>query len=417
MSKESLIAHLVKTGKTTTESWDELAKKHGLDTGETARNIWKRHKKRLEKIEKKTERANYIADLEARIESFEENIKLNTGLAILRVPKAPQTLAELEAWGLIDTSIWSIDRYVQNFWGNDNDPRWQVKAWLSKKSDAATFQEEFIKFLEEYEPSASPVKREFYGHEATGCLVINKQDAHLNKFDINGNNDIEIRFSQFMDALEKTLNQAYTACNLEKAIYIIGSDEFNSEWAGMTVKGTPQQNILSYQDSFKLICEHEVEAIQHLLKYSNEVEVIYIPGNHDEYVGFHLIHWLSGYFKTEPRLKIDISVDYTKCSKFGTTAIMMNHGDEMKPAKLAGIFPIEFKDEWSSCEYYYIFTGDKHHTLAQDFNGIEFHQIPALSHARSKWDSKKGHQNKAYLTSFLIEKENGLTNIIKQPIK
>ena len=57
-------------------------------------------------------------------------------------------------------------------------------------------------------------------------------------------------------------SQAVLSNNLENITYIIGSDEFNSEFTGMTTKGTPQTNTHTYQQSFEYICNHEV-----LMKY------------------------------------------------------------------------------------------------------------------------------------------------------
>jgi hypothetical protein len=94
---------------------------------------------------------------------------------------------------------------------------------------------------------------------------------------------------------------------------------------------------------------------------------------------------------------------------------MFNHGDAIKPAKLANMFPIEFKEEWSKCNNYYIFTGDKHHEVSIDFNGIKFYQLPALSGSKSLWDEKNGHTcSPAELTAFLIEEDQGMSAIYKQ---
>ncbi len=96
---------------------------------------------------------------------------------------------------------------------------------------------------------------------------------------------------------------------------------------------------------------------------------------------------------------------------------MFNHGDAIKPEKLASIFPMEFKNKWSLCDNFYIFTGDKHHELSKDFMGIKFYQLPALSRAKSSWDDKQGHTcSKAELTAFVIDQSDGMTDIIKQRI-
>jgi hypothetical protein len=215
--------------------------------------------------------------------------------------------------------------------------------------------------------------------------------------------------------VEIILNQASLSNNLTDIKYIIGSDEFNSEFTNSTTKGTPQQNILSYHDAFQAICDHEVSVINLLLQKGENVDVIFVAGNHDEYVGWHLASWLQTYFRSEERVFFDISPRYRKYVSYGTSALMFNHGDALKPAKLAGLFPMEFKTEWSEHDNFYIFTGDKHHEMSLDFNGIKFYQLPAFSTAKSSWDDKNGYTvTKGEVTGFLIDLQDGITNIFKQ---
>ncbi len=142
---------------------------------------------------------------------------------------------------------------------------------------------------------------------------------------------------------------------------------------------------------------------------------MYVAGNHDEFVGWHMVNWLQTYFRNTDRLTIDDSPKYRKYVSYGNSALMFNHGDAIKPAKLAGLFPIEYRDQWSFHHNFYIFTGDKHHEVSHDFNGIKFYQIPAFSNAKSLWDDKNGHtMSKGEVTAFLIDQAEGMTNIFKQ---
>ena len=183
----------------------------------------------------------------------------------------------------------------------------------------------------------------------------------MNKHDVDGNNNIAERGELIKKKINVIVGQAKLSNQVESIKYVIGSDEFNSEWTNATTKGTPQQNIKDYQASFEDICNHEIQMINMLLESANFVDVIYVPGNHDEYVGWHMIKWLEAYFRNEvedSRLTFDSSYSYRKYESFGRSAMMFNHGDAIKPAKLASIFPMEFRDEWSNYETYYIFTGD-----------------------------------------------------------
>lgn len=362
------------------------------------------------------ETANYIGELEDHIVKFSEDIKKRTGEIIINSKEEIKDLDDLIAKCKIDINVWEITKYVQNYWGNVQSPHYQVKAWLSRKNEEKLFQDNFISFLENYQPTHSKtITPKLNTRRLDGCLIINKQDSHLDKLDVGGDNNIEERFDRFIEKLEVILEQAFLTNKLTDIKYIIGSDEFNSEFTGATTKGTPQQNILSYHDSFQAICDHEITVIDTLLQKGANIDVIFVSGNHDEYVGWHLATWLKAYYKHEDRVFFDISPRYRKYTSYGSSAIMFNHGDVIKPAKLAHLFPIEFKNEWSDHENFYIFTGDKHHEMSLDFNGIKFYQLPAFSKAVSKWDDKNGYvASKGEITGFLLDYDDGITNIFKQ---
>lgn len=366
--------------------------------------------------EERAEASKYIDILEEAVVSYKEEIEKKTAEIVYNSKDEIRTLEELIEKCNIDTSVWEVTRYVQNYWGNNKSPYWQVKAWLSRKKEAEIVQNEFVNFLQTYERKAGKIEVEKSNTLGSyGCLVINKQDAHYNKLDVYGDNDIYKRTGNVLEKIEIILKQASLSNNLDTIYYIVGSDEFNSEFTGTTTKGTPQQNILPYHEAFQRICDHEVMVIESLTSTGATVNVIYVPGNHDEYVGWHLIKWLEVYFRDEFSITFENSPSYRKYISFGNSAIMLNHGDVVKPSKLAAVFPIEFKNEWSYHDHFYIFTGDKHHELSQDFNGIKFYQIPAFSNAKSQWDDKNGYTtSKAEVTAFLIDVSNGMTNIFKQ---
>lgn len=370
------------------------------------------------------ESATYIAELEDVITSFEEDLKNQKASLTANFRDQIKTLDELVTKCKIDTKIWNIDKYIQNAWGSAEEPHWQVKAWLSRKSSSeiqkSTFQKNFINFLETYKPlflvaqapSFLPNQR-----APEACLIINKQDEHANKYDIGGENNIDKRFNNTYNKLELLLRQADIANEITEIYYVIGSDQFNSEWTGATTRGTKQENLLPYQEGFTKICEYELKMIGLLQAFCNKLNIIFVSGNHDEYVGWHLATWLQAFFRDNPKINFDTSSRYRKYVKYGKNAVMFNHGDAIKPEKLASMFPIEFKDRWSLCENYYIFTGDKHHEISKDLGGIKFYQLPALSKAKSLWDDKMGHTcSKAEFTAFVIDKNAGVTAILKQPI-
>ena len=347
---------------------------------------------------------------------IEENIHENTRELLFDSDCEIKTLDELVHKCNIDTKEWEITKYIQNYWGNSEHPHWQVKAWLGKKSTEQVFQDRFVDFLSSYSPTPLHIKEPDHSDKPGGCLLINKQDAHFNRADYNGiDNNIEDRFFNVYEKTRTILKQASLSNDIERIVYVLGSDAFNSEFTNSTTKGTPQENILSYHEAFTQVCNHEIDMIRTMLGYSLFVDVVFVPGNHDEYAGWHLVSWLNVYFKDIDRVTFEISPKYRKYVGYGRSAMMFNHGDTIKPERLVTIFPIEFKDEWSSFDYFYIFTGDKHVAVSQDFNGIEFYRLSALSTVSSKWEDKNGYLGRRpCVTAFLIDEDEGMTNIFKQ---
>ena len=293
-----------------------------------------------------------------------------------------------------------------------------ISVQFKRKEENTNYKEHFVEFLKTFIPKKETIESHIaFDNKTEACLVVNIQDFHTNKYDIYGDNNIHKRLTIVEKKLQKVLINSVCVNNLAKIVYIVGSDIFNSEFTDMTTKGTPQQNISSYQEAFKTVSQHQIDIIEMLLSYSREVEIIYCPGNHDEFVGWHLVNWLQSYFRNQNNLKFDSSPNYTKFIRFSDTAMCINHGDAQKPETLARNFPILYKENWSKCNNFVIFCGDKHTELSRDLNGIEFYRIAALSTATSKWDEKNGYTtSKPKLTAFLIEENAGVTGIIKQPL-
>ncbi len=289
---------------------------------------------------------------------------------------------------------------------------------LKKNQEIFNYQAKFLNYLDKVKPVSYIQKTVKSQGKTNSCLVLPNQDKHLNKFDIDGNNDIDYRFNRLETLIVDVVEKALTNTNLTKVIYIIGSDQFNSEWTGKTTKGTDQQNILDYNTSFEKICDFEIKMITYLAQNASSVEVVLLNGNHDVYAGWHLAHFLKAYFaKQVGKLWVHTEMDNTKVLSYGNSLMLFNHGDEMKFKDLASKFPIIAKNRWSFADNYYVFTGDKHFETASDINGIKCYQVPQLSNSKSNWDDKKGYITPtAEMVTFLIDEKEGLTDTYRKKI-
>ena len=330
---------------------------------------------------------------------------------------SPPTEQQIIEWFKIDTKKYRINQvYHKTSFGGKYSIT--VSLLALKGSQTLDVSTDFLDKLDELKPlSAFPTIKSRIEGKPNVALLIPKQDAHFNKYDIDGKNDINERFKAFTRSLLSQLEKVSATSNIEKIFYIVGSDEFNSEWTGNTTKGTPQQNILTYEQGFEAISEFNI-AITRLLKaYSAEVEVILLNGNHDHNVSWHLAHLLSRLFSNTPNITVNSELVNTKIITYGKNLIALNHGDATKPKDLASKLPILAKDKWSSHDNYFIITGDKHTELAQDFNGIMAYRVPQLSSSKSAWDDKNNYiTSKPEMLTFVFQ-ETYLSDIIREPIR
>ena len=419
MNLQSIIDRLVKNPSYLDKGAGFLAKVFKT----SKENIYKAKEKARATLNasKETELQNIIAEHEETI-----NKKFNSkGECDIegKTTKRIKTLEDLINVCEIDTEIWEIVSWECNKWevgAKDAShkiqvtPLFQVKAKLKPISNEVNFQKEFTRFLSTYTPSVPKYTPAKYSHHRDcGLLVLPKQDAHFNRYDVKGRNDIQARFRLVESTTHEIVEEAHTLNELEKITYIVGSDQFNSEWNGMTTMGTPQENILTYQQAFKLICDHEVAVIEDLLNYTKNLEILFVPGNHDEYAGWHMINWLACYYRKHPYVTVTEGNpdDPRRYERYGNTAVMYDHGASMTGKELAQRFPLEFRKEWSKCDTFYIFSGDKHNELSFDVQGIKFYRVPALTPTKSKWEHRKGYLTPGEMQAFLIKKNKGLTNI------
>jgi hypothetical protein len=455
-NNQKLLNFLITEGKGE-KSWEQLAREFGLPSGNAARHTWRGYKKHIGKFNfdnksiqppswkdvSKSEKpyfdskdpkinkywfsykfptgvdaetANYIADLEnAVVEKFEDKEK---GTAKVEFLHSKEALSDEEIYKecKVDNSKWKLVQIWHK--KRSNGFVYSANFKLIQEGSKEDFQIKFIDFLRDFKVDVPLVSRPLLNLEKpNACYVIDKQDFHFNKADVHGNNDVIERLSNYESLTLELVEKASRNYNLDKIVYIIGSDCFNSEWTGMTTKGTPQvNNIISYHQAFRLILHHEILVIRDLMKYAEEVEVLFLAGNHDQYVGWHLAETLKSCFSTHSRVYFDTDPHFRKYVHYSNTAMMFNHGDGAKPQVLANIFPVEFK-KWSECDNWLIFVGDKHREMEKNFGGCEFYGIAALSDAKSEWDEKNGFvTNKAKYTSFVIERNVGITDIYKKNI-
>jgi len=240
-------------------------------------------------------------------------------------------------------------------------------------------------------------------------------DLHFNKiaYDRDGEViwDTDIAAKVMMGYVEHMSAKAIDN-GADKCIFVWSNDFFNSESTGSTTHGTPQRNDKPPEKAFELGAELLISAIEYLRQYFSEVDVIYVPSNHDKSQSFNLACLLSRYFEKDPNVTFDNSpTAYRKYRKFGINTNGYTH-DIVNSDRIRGAMQEEAMSLMAGSKERIFHGGHKHTLELKEHNGSLTFLHPTSCPA-DDWHNEKvylGHLKK--FTAMIYDEDDGLEQIL-----
>lgn len=369
-------------------------------------------------IVEEAETGNYIAVLEDRVVRLEEDIANNTAQLTGQFREEIKTLDELIEKCRIDTSIWKIDKYVQNFWGNAESPKWQVKAFLSKRQIDKDLQAQKELILREI-ATTPRIPQELvigeYWSSGDTLLELSLPDLHIGKLgwvnESGENYDIKIAVARYKEAISELLSRV----NLEQVERIhlpIGNDAIHVDNPENT---TTAGTAVDTEGRFPKIIEAAktlfVETIDYL-KTIAPVDVTIVRGNHDSVTMFMLGEVLDAWYRNDFDVDISSEPQFRKYYQYGVNGFLFTHGDKEKHDELGLIFATEEPKLWAATKYRFCKLGHLHRNkktkyIAVDSKpGFQIQILPSLS-GTDEWHYAHGYLSNKQAKAFLYHKEKG----------
>lgn len=222
--------------------------------------------------------------------------------------------------------------------------------------------EELIRDAKRISPKYPKVKRQI---TKDGMLYeIGMPDLHFGRLtwaeETGEDYDIKIARGMVNEVLEELLS--YTSgFSIKKILLPIGNDFFNANnKEETTTHGTPQQEDTRWQKTFRagrIMATEMIDACASIAP----VDVVVVPGNHDEERIFYLGDALVCWYHSCPEVSIDNASKKRKYYQFGNSLIGFTHGSSEKNTSLASLMPLEVPELWSKSRFREWHTGDKHH--------------------------------------------------------
>ena len=346
-------------------------------------------------------------NIESKVTEVHQNLEAGTskitGISTTE-PRTPEEIIKLLG---IDTSKWKLSQ----FWNKEQNNKWLVSALITRLPQEQIIQRSFIEELVNYElPVYDKINPKYLNESFSEkvCGVISLQDLHFGK---PGNENMK----DVMDhAICYLIGKAYANYNLEKIVFVIGPDTLNMDtFDGTTTKGTPIENsetaTKAYMKAFDAICL----AIGKIKHFCDNLEVVFIPGNHDRLSSFHLIHAVSQVFKLTPEITFNTNYKERKVIMYGSNMIALEHGD-VSSKNNPLVFATDFPKEWGTSTHRFLYTGHYHGRKTKEViteneeQGFITRIIPALTssdywHYHNKWT---GNQRAAII--HIHESNKGL---------
>lgn len=224
--------------------------------------------------------------------------------------------------------------------------------------------------------------------------------------------DINIAINRCKGAVDELISRL-DITKIDRILLPLGNDLISVDnKMGTTTLGTPQSADGRFGKMFKATKDLVIDTISTLTKIA-PVDVIIVPGNHDESTMFTLGEVLGAWYKDDNSVSINNSPKLRKYYQYGKNMIMLTHGDKEKHAELGLIAAHEEPMMWGTSLFREVHLGHFHksksitYTTGDEFPGFKIRILPSLSGADA-WHYSNGYMSAKGAKAFIWDREKGL---------
>jgi hypothetical protein len=332
-----------------------------------------------------------------------------------------RTLEQLLAYCKVDLGMWNVDKHVVNMWGSSSNSNFQVKAWLSRKEELTDEEEinTLIMDAKKYAPKYPKIHKS-RRNAGENVLEISLFDHHYGQLSwgpetMSASYDAKIAGKLAHKAVDYILSRA-DEVKVDRILLPIGNDFFNvNSMENTTVHGTRQSEDDRWKKTFVGGRRLWVSVIEKCMVMA-PVDVVIVPGNHDEERSFYLGDSLECWFENSSDVTVDNSPSMRKYYRWGDCLIGFTHGDKEVKGTLVNIMATEKPIEWSQTKYREWHKGHLHAARASAFQvldeerGVREWVLPSLV-AIDDYHAGKGYSAMRESLGMIWNKEMGKTDM------
>lgn len=254
-----------------------------------------------------------------------------------------------------------------------------------------------------------PKKKESMSNAEKLMTVIPITDMHIGMYawgeEVGEDYDVEKAISLLCGAVDYLIDIAPSS---EKCVILQMGDFFHADnMSGYTERS---KNILDIDGRMSRVLElgwHALErCIDRALDKHKNVEVVCVPGNHDEFISIATQNHFKSMYREEPRCYVHPEPTTRKYVKYGKNLIGVTHGHQTKDQSLPGIMAAEKPKEWGETMHRRFFRGHQHHDNRVEYNGCIVEQFRTLA-AKDAYAAEHGFLSGRDLKAITFDEEYG----------
>jgi hypothetical protein len=117
-------------------------------------------------------------------------------------------------------------------------------------------------------------------------------------------------------------------------------------------------------------CEIAATIIDMVAQKHQEVEAVFVPGNHDPDAAVTLCVALSMFYRSNPRITVSDGAGAHWYRRFGKVLMGASHGHTLKPVAMAMMLATDRAKDWGETEFRHFFFGHVHHESAKEVGPV-----------------------------------------------
>lgn len=230
---------------------------------------------------------------------------------------------------------------------------------------------------------------------------------HIWRFEGEADWDLKIAEKVIGDAMRSVISRSPAASN---AVILVGGDTLHADNSS---NQTPRSgNVLDvdgrYQKVIGTTCRMLVDVIEMALGHHEHVTVRILRGNHDDHACVAVQYHLAGWFRSEPRVTVDLDPSLFWWHRFGKVFLGSTHGHEAMPKDMPGIMAMRRPADWGASQFRYVHTFHLHRSEMRigTHNGVvcEVHETPI---PKDGWAYGRGFQSGRSVQSITYHRDTG----------